>query len=72
MTEGILADTNPGLCRPPNRAGFALGRRASLAASVGVVAHTLWTSAAPALTYRLYAREWHLVAKPQSRQNICR
>jgi MFS family permease len=25
-----------------------------------VAAHTLWTSAAPALTYRLYAQEWHL------------
>jgi MFS family permease len=25
-----------------------------------VVAHTLWTSAAPALVYRLYAQEWHL------------
>jgi len=28
--------------------------------SAGVVSHTLWTSAAPALTYGLYAREWHL------------
>jgi MFS family permease len=28
--------------------------------SAGVVAHTLWTSAAPAMTYRLYALEWHL------------
>ncbi|ORE94218.1 major facilitator superfamily protein [Stappia sp. 22II-S9-Z10] len=26
----------------------------------GVVAHTLWTSAAPAMTYPLYAREWGL------------
>jgi len=25
-----------------------------------VVAHTLWTSAAPAMTYRLYASEWNL------------
>jgi predicted MFS family arabinose efflux permease len=39
---------------------FVLGRRASLLVSAGVVAHTLWTSAAPALTYRLYADEWHL------------
>jgi predicted MFS family arabinose efflux permease len=44
----------------PKRAGFVLGRRASLAVSAGVAAHTLWTSAAPALTYRLYAQEWHL------------
>jgi predicted MFS family arabinose efflux permease len=39
---------------------FALGRRASLLVSAGVVSHTLWTSAAPALTYGLYAREWQL------------
>lgn len=26
----------------------------------GVVAHTLWTSAAPAMTYPLYARDWGL------------
>jgi thiol:disulfide interchange protein len=25
-----------------------------------VVAHTLWTSAAPAMTYPLFAEEWHL------------
>ncbi len=28
--------------------------------SAGVVSHTLWTSAAPALKYGLYAQEWHL------------
>jgi predicted MFS family arabinose efflux permease len=39
---------------------FTLGRRASLLVSAGVVGHTLWTSAAPALTYELYAEEWHL------------
>jgi predicted MFS family arabinose efflux permease len=39
---------------------WVLGRRASLFVSIGVVTHTLWTSAAPALTYRLYAQEWHL------------
>ncbi|WP_028221370.1 hypothetical protein [Paraburkholderia oxyphila] len=38
----------------------ALARRASFWVSAGVVAHTLWTSAAPAMTYRLYASEWHL------------
>ncbi len=26
----------------------------------GVVAHTLWTSAAPAMAYRIYAEQWHL------------
>src|SRR3984885_117200 len=39
---------------------FVLERRASLLVSAGVVSHTLWTSAAPALTYGLYAREWQL------------
>jgi hypothetical protein len=43
---------------PQNPTGFVLGRRASLAVSAGVAGHTLWTSAAPALTYRLYAQEW--------------
>src|SRR5277367_5769717 len=38
----------------------ALGPCASLFVSAGVVAHTLWTSAAPALAYRLYADEWPL------------
>ncbi|WP_171947730.1 MFS transporter [Bradyrhizobium erythrophlei] len=39
---------------------LVLGRRASLLVSAGVVCHTLWTSAAPALIYGLYAQEWHL------------
>jgi hypothetical protein len=38
---------------------IALGRRASLLVSASVIAHTLWTSAAPAMAYRLYADEWH-------------
>src|SRR6201993_4957243 len=46
--------------QPPVGRRFVLGRRASLLVSAGVVGHTLWTSAAPALTYRLYAQEWHL------------
>jgi predicted MFS family arabinose efflux permease len=45
---------------PPAGGRLALGRRVSLLVSAGVVGHTLWTSAAPALTYRLYAQEWHL------------
>src|SRR3977135_4198659 len=44
----------------PVGAPFVLGRHASLLVSAGVVGHTLWTSAAPALTYGLYAQEWHL------------
>src|SRR5882672_2114074 len=49
-----------GRTKPPAGRRFVLGRRASLLVSAGVVSHTLWTSAAPALTYGLYAREWHL------------
>src|SRR3981189_2357804 len=45
---------------PPAGGRFVLGRRAGLLVSAGVVSHTLWTSAAPALTYGLYAQEWHL------------
>src|SRR5580693_7887612 len=45
---------------PPASGQFVFGRRASLLVSAGVVGHTLWTSAAPALTYGLYAQEWHL------------
>ena len=37
-----------------------LGRRAGFQVAAAVVAHTLWTSAAPALTYPLYAARWHL------------
>src|SRR5260221_14779177 len=46
--------------QPPAAGRFVLGRRASLLVSAGGVSHTLWTSAAPALTYGLYAQEWHL------------
>jgi MFS family permease len=39
---------------------YTLGRAASFWVSAAVVAHTLWTSAAPAMTYPLYAAEWGL------------
>ena len=42
---------------PPHR---ELSRGASFAVAAAVVAHTLWTSAAPAVTYPLYAALWHL------------
>jgi predicted MFS family arabinose efflux permease len=53
---------SPRVCAGERAAGAAvvLGRRASLWVSAGVVAHTLWTSAAPAMAYRLYAEEWQL------------
>jgi MFS family permease len=37
-----------------------LGRRASFWVAAAVVAHTLWTSAAPSMTYPLYASDWSL------------
>ena len=43
-----------------NPAFPTLGRTASFWVSAAVVAHTLWTSAAPAMTYPLYAAEWNL------------
>ena len=46
---------------PVRRSGpLALGQQASFWVSAGVVAHTLWTSAAPAMTYQLYAEQWRL------------
>src|SRR5882757_7983185 len=48
------------LTQAPAGRPAALGRRTSLLVSAGVVSHTLWTSAAPALTYGLYAEQWHL------------
>lgn len=41
-------------------ASRTLNRRASFWVCAAVVTHTLWTSAAPALTYPLYATQWHL------------
>ena len=37
-----------------------LGRRLSFWVVTAVVVHTLWISAAPSMTYRLYASEWGL------------
>ncbi|QFY63135.1 MFS transporter (plasmid) [Rhizobium grahamii] len=39
---------------------MVFGRQASFLVAAAVVAHTIWTSAAPTLTYPLYAQEWHL------------
>lgn len=43
-----------------SRAQIVLSQGASFWVAAGVVAHTLWTSAAPAVTYPLYATHWHL------------
>src|SRR3982075_4148993 len=47
-------------CTRRNSAPYALGQRTSFWVAAGVVAHTLWTTAAPAMTYPLFAEEWHL------------
>src|SRR6185436_7035554 len=49
------------LSRPlPTASPPTLGRRASFWVAAAVVMHTLWTSAAPAISYPLFARLWHL------------
>jgi MFS family permease len=58
VIETVMRQPDTGI--PPRDSRFILSRRASLIVSMGVAAHTLWTSAAPAITYRLYAQEWHL------------
>ncbi len=58
MSEPTTGALCPGA--PGSGARIALGRRASLIVSMGVVAHTLWTSAAPAMVYQLFAAQWHL------------
>jgi predicted MFS family arabinose efflux permease len=56
-----MVRTDGSSIRPARRPGpLVLGQRASFWVSAGVVAHTLWTSAAPAMIYRLYAEQWHL------------
>src|SRR5712675_1513036 len=60
VASASVRHTVAGRTEPPAGGRFALGRRASLLVSAGVVGHTLWTSAAPALTYGLYAQVWHL------------
>lgn len=59
-SPAFVRRTEANRTQPPVRERFVLGRRASLLVSAGVVSHTLWTSAAPALTYGLYAEQWHL------------
>jgi MFS family permease len=42
------------------RTPYTLGQSASFWVAAAVVLHTLWTSAAPAMSYPLYAAEWRL------------
>ena len=45
---------------PDGRIPYTLGPRVSFWVAAAVVTHALWTSAAPAMTYPLYGKEWHL------------
>lgn len=60
MTESLPSQPAEQIGATPADRRFVLGRRASYWVAACVVAHTLWTSAAPAMTYPLYAAEWHL------------
>src|SRR6266436_5470411 len=50
----------PGSCTQRSCAPYELPQRASFWVAAGVVAHIFWTSAAPAMSYPLFAQEWHL------------
>jgi MFS family permease len=60
VTNSVPADNQTTCIAGPTAKPFTLGRRASFWVAGAAVAHTLWTSAAPALTYQLYAAAWHL------------
>src|SRR5258705_6977595 len=60
LSPAACGPHRPGCCTQRNSAPYELGQRTSFGVAAGVVAHTLWTSAAPAMTYPLFAEEWHL------------
>src|SRR5258705_798096 len=59
LSPAACGPHQPGCCTQRNSAPYELGQRTSFWVAAGVVAHTLWTSAAPAMTYPLFAEEWH-------------
>jgi hypothetical protein len=60
LSQAACGPHRPGCCTRRNSTPYELGQRTSFWVAAGVVAHTLWTSAAPAMTYPLFAEEWHL------------
>src|SRR6202790_378353 len=60
LSPAACGPHRPGCCTGRNSAPYELGQRASFWVAAGVVAHTLWTSAAPAMIYPLFAEQWHL------------
>jgi len=56
-----LAGLNrPGCCTQRNSAPYELGQRTSFGVAAGVVAHHLVDQRCAAMTYPLFAEEWHL------------
>jgi MFS family permease len=60
LSPAACGSHQPGCCTRGNSAPYELGQRTSFWVAAGVVAHIFWTSAAPAMTYPLFAEEWHL------------
>src|SRR6266850_1909051 len=60
LSPAACGPHQPGCCTRRNSAPYELGQRTSFWVAAGVVAHIFWTSAAPAMTYPLFAEEWHL------------
>src|SRR6476620_11388568 len=60
LSPAACGPHQPGCCTQRNSAPYELGQRTSFWVAAGVVAHTLWTRAAPAMTYPLFAEEWNL------------
>jgi MFS family permease len=60
LSPAACGPHQPRCCTQQNPAPYELGQRTSFWVAAGVVAHTLWTSAAPAMTYPLFAEEWNL------------
>src|SRR5258705_764902 len=60
LSPAACGPHQPGCCTQRNSASYELGQRTSFWVAAGVVAHTLLASAAPAMSYPLFAEEWHL------------
>src|ERR1700730_18406436 len=59
LSRAACGPHQPGCCTQRNSSPYELGQRTSLWVAARVVAPTLWTSAAPATTYPLFAGARH-------------
>src|SRR6202790_4661404 len=60
LSPAACESHRPASCTQRNPAPDDFGQRTSFLVAASLVAHTLWTSAAPAMSYPLFAEEWHL------------